>query len=209
MSSSQSESSTEKEADKSGKEEANKDGEDTDDGTNKAGETKGAGSASSSSSSSGSSSSSCSSSSVKKKKRKKVKNKKKEKKDKKRKKKSKKDKKSKEKKKKEKKKRDKKKEKKKKRPRSGSPHTVAGKIAKEVRLANAGLWKPDGASIREEREKLLRNAAALPIATPGNTPEVAVNSNRLEAAKQDLERLKKHQQKREAKVPYTVRKPNW
>jgi len=69
---------------------------------------------------------------------------------------------------------------------------------------------PDAPGVREEREKLLREATAraVPIAVPGNTPEVK-DDKRFEQAKAQLELLRGKQQTRQAKVEYSVRKPNW
>mmetsp|Transcript_30258 Transcript_30258/g.45578 ORF Transcript_30258/g.45578 Transcript_30258/m.45578 type:complete len:162 (-) Transcript_30258:231-716(-) len=154
-------------------------------------------SSSSSSSDSSDSSSSSSEEDKKKKKKKKEKEKDKKKKDKK----SKKDKKKKEKK--------DKKSKKDKKDKKSKKDKKEAEAPVETRMVTVGT-RPDAPGVREEREKLLREAAAAgaKIAVPGMTPEVK-DSSRFEQAKARLEKLKSSQQAKEAKVGYTVRKPNW
>mmetsp|Transcript_91510 Transcript_91510/g.247300 ORF Transcript_91510/g.247300 Transcript_91510/m.247300 type:complete len:155 (-) Transcript_91510:169-633(-) len=132
------------------------------------------------------------------------------------KKKEKKDKKNKEKKKKEKKdkkkhdKKDKKKDKKKS-DKKEKDKQQAKATPPEARLVTCGPGaRSDAFGLRGEREKLLREAVAAgaKIALPGNMPEVK-DKSRLDQAKAALERLQASQQKREAKVGYTVGKPNW
>eukprot|EP00929_Paragymnodinium_shiwhaense_P000767 TRINITY_DN10099_c1_g1_i1.p2 TRINITY_DN10099_c1_g1~~TRINITY_DN10099_c1_g1_i1.p2 ORF type:complete len:158 (+),score=74.78 TRINITY_DN10099_c1_g1_i1:145-618(+) len=153
---------------------------------------------SSSSSSSGSSSSSSSSSEEEKKKKKKKKKAKTDKKEKK--KKSKKDKDKKKKKEKKEKKKDKKKK---------DDKEVPAKVLQRVSCGfpTAGPSEA-GPSVADAREKLLREAGQVPVAVPGATPEVK-GTDRFEAAKDRLEKLRGAQQRKQAKVEYSVRKPNW
>mmetsp|Transcript_56195 Transcript_56195/g.98113 ORF Transcript_56195/g.98113 Transcript_56195/m.98113 type:complete len:144 (-) Transcript_56195:21-452(-) len=118
------------------------------------------------------------------------------------------DKKKKKKEKKEKKKKDKKDKKKKKDKKDKKKEKKDKKDNKEksgTSLYLAPSTKPD--LIKEQREKLMRDAGPAPVAVPGNTPDG--DAGRFASAKANLERLRNSQQKREAKVGYTVRKPNW
>mmetsp|Transcript_2808 Transcript_2808/g.4790 ORF Transcript_2808/g.4790 Transcript_2808/m.4790 type:complete len:132 (+) Transcript_2808:61-456(+) len=107
-------------------------------------------------------------------------------------------KKSKKEKKKDKKKKDKKKKKEKKKDKKKSKEEVA-----KVPLV---LPRTGSGSVAEERDRLLRNS--VPIAVPGNTPEVN-DAARFQQAKARLDALRHAQQRPEKSVGYTVRKPNW
>mmetsp|Transcript_36633 Transcript_36633/g.92188 ORF Transcript_36633/g.92188 Transcript_36633/m.92188 type:complete len:156 (+) Transcript_36633:115-582(+) len=82
--------------------------------------------------------------------------------------------------------------------------------APEIAVTCGPVPIPDAPGVKEEREKLIREAVAhgAQIAVPGNTPEVK-DGQRFEQAKARLDSLRGMQQTKMAKVEYTVRKPNW
>mmetsp|Transcript_31777 Transcript_31777/g.74339 ORF Transcript_31777/g.74339 Transcript_31777/m.74339 type:complete len:135 (+) Transcript_31777:37-441(+) len=81
------------------------------------------------------------------------------------------------------------------------------KASKEQEAPKVPMVLPRTGSAAEERERLLRGSA-VPVAVPGNTPEVS-DAGRFHQAKARLDALRAAHQKPEKSVGYTVRKPNW
>ncbi|CAE7443813.1 unnamed protein product [Symbiodinium natans] len=105
------------------------------------------------------------------------------------------------------KKKDKEKKKKKKDKKKKKEKKKDKKKGKEQEVPKVPLVLPRAGSAAEERERLLR-ISAVPVAVPGNTPEVN-DAGRFQQAKARLDALRSAHQKPEKSVPYSVRKPNW